>query len=556
MNTFFSQSLWRMQRLPLVLIVATILAACGGGSGGGEPSVLANSLVLSVEKAGIGTVTSNPAGIACGAACSASFTTATVVTLSATPGASQTFSGWSGDCTGSASSCVVTMDQARSVRATFAPAAGQSNYTLTVSVSGTGTVASQPAGINCTTANCAAAFAADTVVALTATPAAGQSFTGWSGACTGAASSCQVTMNQLRSVSANFERISGVQSFALTVAVSGSGVVVSQPAGINCGSDCAEQYAANTSVTLTAQPASGQVFNGWGGACSGTQPTCALQLSQVRSVQAAFAVAPIVAASYEALPIEASRPALLAQLNAQGAKGFNYFGPDTLGGAAFNLYTKDSSTLFSFEILDTAGNAATFLTQLNAQGAKGFDFWGPETTGTIYSKESGGPNYNYEVVAEATTAAGFLNQANAQGDRGFLYIGPYAFGSIYRQAVGSNARYTYRLELQAASHDAQITQANAQGQEGYKFGGLEIFSGEPVGSFRNIYVKDTSQSSTFDWKANPVATSAASLISQANAERANNFVYWFGVIIAGNARDYYFKPNACSGPLCRGTSPL
>jgi Divergent InlB B-repeat domain len=542
MNNVSSQ-IWRsLQRLPVIVMLAAGLVACGGGSGGGEPSRLASSFVLSLEKTGDGTVTSNPAGIACGAACSASFTTATVVTLSATPGASQTFSGWSGDCTGSASSCVVTMDQARTVRATFAPAAGQTNYTLTVSVSGTGTVASQPAGINCT--------------ALTATPAAGQSFTGWSGACAGSASSCQVTMNQLRSVSANFERISGVQSFALTVAVSGSGVVVSQPTGINCGSDCAEQYAANTSVTLTAQPASGQVFNGWGGACSGTQPTCVLQLSQARSVQAAFAIAPIAAASYEALPIDASRPNFLAQLNAQGAKGFNYFGPNTLGGAAFNLYTKDSSTQFSFEILDTASNAATFLAQLNAQGAKGFDFWGPETTGTIYSKESGGPNYNYEVVAEATTAADFLTQANAQGNRGFLYIGPYAFGSIYRQAVGSNARYTYRLELQAASHDAQITQANAQGQDGYKFGGLEIFSGEPVSGFRNIYVKDTSQSSTFEWKANPVATSAASLISQANTERANNFAYWFSVIIGGTTRDLYFKPSACSGPLCRSSSPL
>ena len=149
-----------------------------------------------------------------------------------------------------------------------------------------------------------------------------------------------------------------------------------------------------------------------------------------------------------------------------------------------------------------------------------------------------------------------MAQVNAQGDRGFIYIGPYAFGNIYRQAVGSNARYTYRLELQAASHDAQISQANAQGQTGYKFAGLEIFSGEPVSGFRNIYVKDTSQSSTFEWKANPVTTSASALIAQANAERASNYAYWFSVIIGGSTRDLYFKPSACSGPLCRSTSPL
>jgi hypothetical protein len=430
----------------------------------------------------------------------------------------------------------------------------QTEFALNVQVNGAGSVQSDPAGLTCTSA-CTASITASTVIRLNATPAVGSRFIGWSDACSGTAS-CVVTMDQLRNVSANFELIPGVQSFALTVAVSGAGAVASQPTGISCGSDCTELYAANTSVTLTAQPASGQMFNGWSGSCSGTQLTCVLQLSQARSVQAAFVVAPIVAASYEALPIEASRPTLLAQLNTQGAKGFNYFGPNTLGGVGFNLYTKDSNTQFSFEILDTPTNAAAFIAQLNAQGAKGFDFWGPETTGTIYSKESGGPNYNYEVIAAPTTAAGFLTQANAQGDRGFLYIGPYAFGSIYRQAVGSNARYTYRLELQAASHDAQITQANAQGQEGYKFGGLEIFSGEPVSGFRNIYVKDTSQSSTFEWKANPVATSAASLISQANAERANNYAYWFSVIIGGATRDLYFKPSACSGPLCRSTSPL
>ena len=427
-------------------------------------------------------------------------------------------------------------------------------FALNVQVNGAGSVQSDPAGLTCSS-TCTVNTAAATTITLTATPAAGFRFSGWGNACSGSAS-CVLTMDQSRNVTANFELIPGVQSFALTVAVSGSGSVTSQPTGISCGSDCSEPYTANTSVTLTAQPASGQVFSGWGGSCSGTQLTCVVQLSQARSVQAAFAVAPIVAASYEALPIDASRPNLLAQLNVQGAKGFNYYGPNTLGGLGFNLYTKDSNTQFSFEILDTPTNAAAFLAQLNAQGAKGFDFWGPETTGTIYSKESGGPNYNYEVIPAPTTAAGFLAQVNAQGDRGFIYIGPYAFGNIYRQAVGSNARYTYRLELQAASHDAQISQANAQGQTGYKFAGLEIFSGEPVSGFRNIYVKDTSQSSTFEWKANPVTTSASALIAQANAERASNYAYWFSVIIGGSTRDLYFKPSACSGPLCRSTSPL
>jgi PKD domain/Divergent InlB B-repeat domain len=76
---------------------------------------------LSVSKAGSGSgqVSSSPAGISCGATCQASFEAGTHVTLSATPAAASRFSGWSGDCVGTGD-CTVTLDQARSVTATFA----------------------------------------------------------------------------------------------------------------------------------------------------------------------------------------------------------------------------------------------------------------------------------------------------------------------------------------------------------------------------------------------------------------------------------------------------
>jgi hypothetical protein len=80
---------------------------------------LVNSYGLFLNKAGGGTVTSNPAGISCGSLCSASFTSGTSVTLTAAPGSGNSFSGWSGACSGTASTCTVTMSSAMNVTASF-----------------------------------------------------------------------------------------------------------------------------------------------------------------------------------------------------------------------------------------------------------------------------------------------------------------------------------------------------------------------------------------------------------------------------------------------------
>lgn len=73
---------------------------------------------------------------------------------------------------------------------------------VTRSGDGQGTVASSPDGIECG-AECLAQYDAGTLVALSATPAAGSVFTGWSGDCEGMGP-CQVAMDGARSVTANF----------------------------------------------------------------------------------------------------------------------------------------------------------------------------------------------------------------------------------------------------------------------------------------------------------------------------------------------------------------
>jgi len=82
-------------------------------------------------------------------------------------------------------------------------------FALTVSKSGTGTVSSSPAGIDCG-ATCTASYSGGASVVLTASAGSGFVFTGWSGACTGTASTCQVTMLGARSVTATFVAASAV----------------------------------------------------------------------------------------------------------------------------------------------------------------------------------------------------------------------------------------------------------------------------------------------------------------------------------------------------------
>jgi hypothetical protein len=78
-------------------------------------------LTISKTGAGVGTVTSTPAGIDCGPTCMAAFGAPEVVTLVATPSAESRFAGWSGDCAGTAPTCTTTIDAARTVVAAFAP---------------------------------------------------------------------------------------------------------------------------------------------------------------------------------------------------------------------------------------------------------------------------------------------------------------------------------------------------------------------------------------------------------------------------------------------------
>jgi len=244
-----------------------------------------NTYALSVTKTGTGngTVTSSPTGINCGADCSEIYGYGTKVTLTAVASTGSTFTGWSGaECPGTGT-CVVTISNAKTVTANFT----LNTYALSVTKTGTGngTVTSSPTGINCG-ADCSETYGYGTKVTLTAVASTGSTFTGWSGAECPGTSTCVVTIDAAKAVSANF--VLGTNILSVEKTGTGSGTVTSDPAGIDCGTTCAANFYNGTTVTLAAVASTGSTFTGWSGAdCSGTG-TCVVTINNAKTVIATF----------------------------------------------------------------------------------------------------------------------------------------------------------------------------------------------------------------------------------------------------------------------------
>jgi hypothetical protein len=181
------------------------------------------------------------------------------------------------------------MSEAREVTAEFATIVTP-EFALKVKKagSGTGTVTSSPAGINCGV-DCEEKYAEGTKVTLTGAPGANTKAVVWSGCgSVNGENKCEVTMSAAKEVTATFN----LEQRLLTVKKTGTGAgkVTSSPAGIDCGSTCSASFDHGTEVTLTATQDPGSEFKGWSGSgCSGTG-TCKVTMSEAREVTATFDV--------------------------------------------------------------------------------------------------------------------------------------------------------------------------------------------------------------------------------------------------------------------------
>jgi hypothetical protein len=196
------------------------------------------------------------------------------------------FTGWSGDCTG-VGACELTMNEDKSVMATFE----LEEFELTVKTNGNG-----EGVVECEVDNVSGpcleskTYPYGTTVILYAEEKEDSEFVEWGGDCSGVEAECELTIEEPLNVTATF---SSTAEYALKVDETGSGLVTSFPAGINCGIVCENIFLVGTKVTLTATPAKGSVFNGWGGGvCKGIVP-CTVTITGNTTVAAEFEIAPI-----------------------------------------------------------------------------------------------------------------------------------------------------------------------------------------------------------------------------------------------------------------------
>ncbi|HXD97248.1 MAG TPA: choice-of-anchor D domain-containing protein [Candidatus Acidoferrum sp.] len=121
-----------------------------------------------------------------------------------------------------------------------------------------------------------------------------------------------------RGVSGSAASGSSLMTITVTKSGTGAGTVTSSPAGIACGTTCTNAVAVATPMTLTASPASGSIFSGWTGACSGTA-TCILTVNTAITVTAIFNKVPSVPVASSLSPASAAAGSAALTLTVNGS---------------------------------------------------------------------------------------------------------------------------------------------------------------------------------------------------------------------------------------------
>jgi uncharacterized repeat protein (TIGR02543 family) len=196
-----------------------------------------------------------------GLAAGGKYLTGTTAELTAVPAEGYAFTGWTGGASGLVNPLSVTVEADQTIGATFTR-----QYTVTLSGVINGGITGLATG---------GKYLTGTTAELTAVPAAGYAFTGWTGGASGVVNPLAVTVTQDQTIGATFTR-----QFTVTLSAATNGSIIGLAAG--------GKYLTGTTAELTAVPATGYLFTGWTGAASGTNNPLSVLINADKTIGAVF----------------------------------------------------------------------------------------------------------------------------------------------------------------------------------------------------------------------------------------------------------------------------
>jgi hypothetical protein len=382
----------------------------------------------------------------------------TEVELIADPDSGMEFETWEGDI-GTADhedrSIEVTMDQARSLTATFE----KPGYELEAETDGDGELDVYPPGVS--TEEFARTYEEETEVRLTATPGTDARFAGWSGD-VGFADreerSIEVTMDRARSLTAVFE--SETEEYELTAEADGEGSVRVVPPNIR-DQEFSRAYENGTSVRLIADSASETQFSGWEGdvgLADRDARSIEVTMDQARSLTATFGKSAPKELLIEVDESEStvSRDARVGIQETEGGEvrlgsdGQTEF--DELESGTYTVYIRSAGQG------DVLAVRTVMLEEAESREEVEFSVQG-ERTVTLKLEDTSVPESRESSGEWVVSIPGLDASVTAPGDEGFVFedVPPGEYRVVYRPELTESEYMTFSENIRIADDDDTVT---------------------------------------------------------------------------------------------------
>ncbi len=357
------------------------------------------------------------------------------VTLNAVPAAGYTFTGWSGNLSGTANPATLTMNAAKTVTANFASL----SYALAVSANN-GSVAVSPAK---------STYQYGEVVTLTATAASGYYFTGWSGTLSGSENPVTITIDGDESVTAQC----ALKTYSLTVNAA-NGSVARSPSQ--------STYPNNQTVTLTATPAEGYTFTGWSGSLSGSANPATITMTDNKTITANF--------SANTYSLSVTAPNAAITINPQ-KEAYSYGETVTLAitpntGYSFLNWTggltgsANPATITIDENMTVTANCAADTYSLQVNAANGSVVRNPDQASYDYNTTvtlSASPNEGYHFTGWSGDLSGSTNPATITINAAKTITANYAVNTYTLSTTAGGGSITKNPDKNSYNHGESVT---------------------------------------------------------------------------------------------------